>query len=723
MSSRGNPHPPRFKLHHKIVFPFLLALLAGSLVSGFLVEFLYAQQAKEHTSEKLSLAVRNAQRDFYHQIGEVKVGASVLADEVAHESLKRKDLNVSVESLSSLKNLLHLDTVALVDKHGKLAGVLGGSLAGIQIEQLAERFSQRAGVEILAGEKGLSLTAVTPVTSEKGKRGVVVVAEPLGQRFLEKMQEQVGASVAVYFSDRGVSSKPDHTIFDRAVLGKVLREGSQVTVRRSWVMGEEALGYAPLEIEGSRKGVVVVSLPARSGYVFSRIYAGPVAAGAVVSLLLVFFGTWLVSRKVSKPLSELIQSARLISEGRLDQRVPVKGSAELRQFAGWLNAVLEELRSERRRVRKRTIQLSRKVYRLSRLNGLAVRIIGSGLKIDVLVERIVDTTKDLVRADATCLMFLHSRERILSLASAKGWKNIPRENIMLGEGISGWAALKGEPLLLANTQVPGVSPLEWEKEARSAIVVPLRIKGELAGILMAARIGSRDSFEKEDLRLVTMAGHLAASAVGNAWAIKGRECTLLDAVKVLAGAIDARCALARGHSARVAEYAVSIAKKLGLSARETEDLEMAACLHDIGKIETPDWILRNEEPTAEDKRLLETHPQLGRDMLASVHFPQTVLSAVAHHHELYAGGGYPSSLKGDEIPLSARIIAVADAFEKMTSEKLSLPPLSFEDATEELERQSGNRFDPLIITALIEALKQEFSQASSPSQESVALLK
>jgi putative nucleotidyltransferase with HDIG domain len=718
MSIRATLRPLRLGLHHKVVLPFLLSLVTAAAVGSFLVHSLLIDQSKRQTSEGLRPAVTAAQRAFYHRTEELKKSASVLANEVAGESSGRKSSVVSPDSLISLKEVLDLDTVALLDRQGKLVRVLGDSLDETNVGQLAEMFSEKAGVDISSGEAGLNLVAVSPIERERDKQGFAVVIQPLGKEFLRNIGEEAGASVALYFFDRGVSLRPGHAVFDREVLRKVLREGSQITIRRSWVMGEEALRYAPLDIEGSRKGVVAVSLPVAPGLSFSRSQLGVAAAGTLASLVLAFLGMWLVFQRLSRPLQQLTRSAMLISEGGFDQPSRAQGFSELRQLALWLSAVLEELRSERRRARNRTIRLSRKVYRLSRLHNFAQSIITSELKTDLLIETLVDSAIELVGADAACIMGVHLRERFLSPAGAKGWKQGPRENIMFGEGISGWAALTGEPLLLAASDLRKEGSLEWEKEVRAAIVVPLRIKEELVGILMVARTSSGQDFEKTDLRLLRAASSIASSALGNAWATRGREQTLRDTVQVLASTADTRCG-ANGHSKRVAEYTAAAAKRLGLNATEADELQIAATLHDIGKMQIPECILRKEKPSEEEIVLLEGHPQLGRDILASAQLPQPVLSAIAHHHEFYGGGGYPSSLSGDEIPLAARIIAVADAFEKMTS---GCPSLALGEAARELGRQSGNEFDPLIVAALVGAIGHEVHPAVSPSQESAALL-
>ena len=172
----------------------------------------------------------------------------------------------------------------------------------------------------------------------------------------------------------------------------------------------------------------------------------------------------------------------------------------------------------------------------------------------------------------------------------------------------------------------------------------------------------------------------------------------------LAKAVDARDAYTGRHSERVAELATRIARRLGLDDPEVELTRLAASLHDLGKLAIPEEILRKPGALNESERLvLQRHPQIGFRMLESLGI-EPVADWVLHHHERWDGDGYPDRLRGDEIPLGARIILVADAYDAMTSERVYREPLSAREAFEELDRCSGSQFDPAIIDAFSEEL-------------------
>jgi diguanylate cyclase (GGDEF)-like protein/putative nucleotidyltransferase with HDIG domain len=169
----------------------------------------------------------------------------------------------------------------------------------------------------------------------------------------------------------------------------------------------------------------------------------------------------------------------------------------------------------------------------------------------------------------------------------------------------------------------------------------------------------------------------------------------------LARAVDSRDAYTGSHSERVALLAGEIAESLGLSTDETELIRLAASLHDLGKLAIPEEILRKPAALTDPERLvLERHPQIGHRMLESLGV-EPIAEWVLHHHERWDGGGYPTGLGGEEIPIGARVIFVADAFDAMTSNRLYRPALSHVEALAEVERCSGTQFDPDVVTAFL----------------------
>jgi putative two-component system response regulator len=174
-----------------------------------------------------------------------------------------------------------------------------------------------------------------------------------------------------------------------------------------------------------------------------------------------------------------------------------------------------------------------------------------------------------------------------------------------------------------------------------------------------------------------------------------------ESLSVLANAIEARDAYTRGHVERVSQYALAIGRQLQLIDQALDVLEFGAILHDIGKIAVPESILAKPGPLSEsERREIRQHPVTGAHMLKDMSYVAVAIPAVHHHHEHYDGSGYPDGLAGEAIPLEARIVAVADALDAITTSRPYREARPFEAATTEILRQSGKQFDPIVVSAL-----------------------
>ncbi len=182
----------------------------------------------------------------------------------------------------------------------------------------------------------------------------------------------------------------------------------------------------------------------------------------------------------------------------------------------------------------------------------------------------------------------------------------------------------------------------------------------------------------------------------------------LDTIRALAAAIDAKDPYTKGHSERVADISVALAQELNLSGRDIESIEYTALLHDIGKIGIADNILgKDSSLTNEEFDKIKEHTVMGAKIIEPVDFLKNSYKAIYHHHEKYNGKGYPDGIKSEKIPILARIIAVADAYDAMSSDRPYRKKLSHNKILRELEEQSGKQFDPEIVKALNSFLDRE----------------
>jgi putative nucleotidyltransferase with HDIG domain len=182
----------------------------------------------------------------------------------------------------------------------------------------------------------------------------------------------------------------------------------------------------------------------------------------------------------------------------------------------------------------------------------------------------------------------------------------------------------------------------------------------------------------------------------------------IDTITALAAAIDAKDSYTHGHSTKVMEYAVAIAEELGLPDEEKEIIKFAGLLHDIGKIGVSEMILlKKDNLTSDEREIIQTHPELGSFIIDKVELLKNISPLTYHHHERFDGTGYPTGLKGKDIPLGARILAVADAFDAMTSTRSYREAMSQEKALEELKACAGTQFDPVIVDVFSQVVHRQ----------------
>lgn len=253
---------------------------------------------------------------------------------------------------------------------------------------------------------------------------------------------------------------------------------------------------------------------------------------------------------------------------------------------------------------------------------------------------------------------------------------------------------------------------------KSTIAVPILADNELLGIMILYSLKMTNAFTRKDLGLITAIANLAAHIIRNTKLHDELKRSFDSSLRTLSATVDARHPLTAGHSERVTEVSTMVASQMGFSEEEIEKLKFAALMHDIGKIGIPDHILlKNGRYTRDEKSIMDTHPAKTKDILDNFYFPEALKSVpliAASHHEKINGSGYPLALKGEQIPIAARILAVADVFDALTarrdypkyvSEKtVSHDPLPLEDVIKIIKDGKGSQFDPSVVDAFLKCL-------------------
>jgi len=241
---------------------------------------------------------------------------------------------------------------------------------------------------------------------------------------------------------------------------------------------------------------------------------------------------------------------------------------------------------------------------------------------------------------------------------------------------------------------------------RSVMCTPLIRDDTVLGVIYVDSAAQTGAFNEDDLRMLTRIAHAGAIAVQNALRYRENKALFHQTVRALAGAIDLRDPYTAGHSERVATFSRAIAGEMRLSKEECEHVYLAGILHDIGKLGIRDQILlKPGKLDSAEYEEFKAHPSEGARILGAIEQMSEVIDGLAQHHEKVDGTGYPKGLSKDQISRTARIIAVADSFDAMTSDRPYRKRLPDEVAFEELNKYSGLQFDPEVVEAFVRAYK------------------
>ncbi len=247
--------------------------------------------------------------------------------------------------------------------------------------------------------------------------------------------------------------------------------------------------------------------------------------------------------------------------------------------------------------------------------------------------------------------------------------------------------------------------------SKAFICCPIVYEGQSLGIIVADNVNSRRNLTQSDLSLFMGMASSIANSLKTAELFEMKEKQFKSTFEVLASSIDARDTLTAGHSEKVAEFSVEICKNMGLDTEYTEVVRLAALFHDYGKLAIPDSILKKEGPLTDEEYLeIQSHAKKTRELLEKITFEgsyQKIPNIAGAHHEHIDGSGYPDGLKGSEIPLGARIIAVADYYEALTARRHYRNPMSIYSAVTQLILASGDHLDEEVVSVFVNFLERE----------------
>ncbi len=370
-------------------------------------------------------------------------------------------------------------------------------------------------------------------------------------------------------------------------------------------------------------------------------------------------------------------------------------------FAGHVAAAIHNARllQEARLVAER---LRRRANDLSALNAIGLRM-ATFTEPDSLLDAAM-TLASRSLFFRTCALLLKDGDELVVRAAYGHDKAVVGKRLPKGQGITWRCLLGGHSILVEDVSrdpdyVPGLH------DGRCEMAAPILGPEGPVGVL-DAESPKPGAFNLDSLMVFETFAHQIAVALENARLHATNRRTFYQTIRALAQVLEARDSYTHGHSERVARYAKAVGEIMGLDRKTLQVLEQASLLHDIGKIGVRDAVLHKPGALDKEERLaIERHPTIGDDILHPVVFLREALEIVRHHHEHWDGTGYPAGLRGEEIPLVARIVAVADAYDAMTSDRPYRRAMAARDALAEIRAKAGIQFDPAVVEAFSKVME------------------
>ena len=339
------------------------------------------------------------------------------------------------------------------------------------------------------------------------------------------------------------------------------------------------------------------------------------------------------------------------------------------------------------------------------------RAITSSLNVDVVLQTITQRSVELLHCQAGSLLLrdTETEEMVFKVALGPAGPQLVGTRLPHGVGIVGAVMRDGKPLIVNDAKA---DPRHYSGVDRSTtlttqslLCVPLISGDQIFGVIELINRLDGTPFGDEDRDTLFAFALQAAIALENARLYSDLKGAFAEIVRVMTNALEARDAYTSGHTERVTELALETALELGWSPEQMEILEIGALTHDIGKIGVPDAFLHKPQGLTDDEyERMKSHPVAGANMLMGIKTLQPLLPYILYHQERYDGKGYPFGLKGEEIPIEARLIAVVDAFDAMTSTRPYRNAMAEELAIAELLQHRGSQFDPNVVDALLRIL-------------------
>jgi putative nucleotidyltransferase with HDIG domain len=376
------------------------------------------------------------------------------------------------------------------------------------------------------------------------------------------------------------------------------------------------------------------------------------------------------------------------------------------QIAPGIARCLENLLKLEEEIQDLSSEIVHGYEELSLISTISAKL-GGEMDVDTICRLVVEEADRILKARTIFIMLLDMERNDLATRFSQGRDRHAAGGFRadITSGLFGHAFQQGEPVTVCDITADGRFSPPWP--VKSILFVPLIADAKPVGMLLAADKLSGEEFWSPELKLMGIFASEVASCLRKAYLYEVINKLFLSTVDALATAIDAKDPYTYGHSRRVARVSVAICAELGMAKERVRNVELASFLHDVGKIGTPESILQKPGSLLpEEYEKIKEHPAKGAEILSTIAEFREIVTWIRHHHEWYDGKGYPDRIAAEEIPIEARVITIADAFDAMTSDRPYRKGMPSDTVLKIMEQFARVQFDPSILTAFARCIDQ-----------------
>ncbi len=596
-----------------------------------------------------------------------------------------------------------VDTGTILEVNRKieeLVGLPAGQLIGRHLSVLHRKDDtercRKLFKEVL--EKASAMTGDLCVLHRDGADTPVEISASIvnidGKKIVQGIFRDISLCRAAEEAQRKEKARAEQYLDVAGVMIRVLdRKGTITLINRK---GSEILGYAEEDIVGRNwfDDFVPERLRNQIRAVFTKLMAGEI-----------------------EPV-EYYENPIVTKSG--EERTIAWHNSLIRDDKGQVIAALSS--GEDITIRRKAEEQAR--YRLEHLAALHAMdmIISSSLDLRLTLQELLDLVLTQLHVDAADVLLLNPRTQMLECAAMQGFRSahIRNTRLRLGEGIAGRAALRHESIGIPNLLDPASgyarAPLLEDEGFIAYYVVPLIAKGQIKGVLEVLH-RSPHVLDDEWMGFLEALAAQAAIAIENARLFDDLQRSNIDLILAYdttiegwARALELRDRETEGHTQRAAAMTLRIARAMGMQEEELVHVRRGALLHDIGKMSIPDSTLLKTGPlTQEEWTVMRRHPDYAYELLSPIPYLKPALDIPLCHHERWDGNGYPRGLKGEQIPLAARIFALADTWDALNSERRYHPAWPEDRVREHIRSLAGTQFDPGVVEVFLR-MEQELKE-------------